>query len=330
MTRGSRANRGRPRPASRTRLRTHPRSRSFILPSRSIAVRSRRLGGGITAVGVLLLKFKFLFTFAIAIGAYALFWGWWFGVGIALLLLVHEMGHVIWLRREGISATLPVFIPFMGAFVAMKEMPRNAYVEAKVGLAGPVLGSAGALAVLVWGNEVNSNLLRALAYFGFLLNLFNLIPVVPLDGGRAVSALHPAFWFAGLFAVALLFYKYESPILLLVLAFCCYELYNRWNRRDLPGYREYHSVTIPQRRRRWDRVPGAGRAARDRHARRLRAAALVGPTAISGRAESPRRAAGRPPRTGRRARAAAPRPACDRGGWRRRRGSRRPWSSSPS
>ncbi len=207
----------------------------------------RRLGGGITAVGVLLLKFKFLFTFAIAIGAYALFWGWWFGVGIALLLLVHEMGHVIWLRREGISATLPVFIPFMGAFVAMKEMPRNAYVEAKVGLAGPVLGSAGALAVLVWGNEVNSNLLRALAYFGFLLNLFNLIPVVPLDGGRAVSALHPAFWFAGLFAVALLFYKYESPILLLVLAFCCYELYNRWNRRDLPGYREYHSVTIPQR-----------------------------------------------------------------------------------
>jgi Zn-dependent protease len=207
----------------------------------------RRLGGGITAAGVLLLKFKFLFTFAIAIGAYALFWGWWFGLGIALLLLVHEMGHVIWLRREGISATLPVFIPFMGAFVAMKEMPRNAYVEAKVGLAGPVLGSAGALAVLVWGNEVNSNLLRALAYFGFLLNLFNLIPVVPLDGGRAVSALHPMFWFAGLFAVALLFYKYESPILLLVLAFCCYELYNRWNRRDMPGYREYHSVTVPQR-----------------------------------------------------------------------------------
>ena len=207
----------------------------------------RRLGGGITAAGLLALKFKFLFTFAIAVGAYALFWGWWFGLGIALLLLVHELGHVIWLRREGISATLPVFIPFMGAFVAMKEMPRNAYVEAKVGLAGPVLGSAGAFAVLIWANDVNSNLLRAVAYFGFLLNLFNLIPVVPLDGGRAVSALHPAFWFAGLFALALLFFKYQSPILLLVLAFCCYELYRRWNHRDMPGYREYHSVTIPQR-----------------------------------------------------------------------------------
>jgi Zn-dependent protease len=217
----------------------------------------RRLGGGITAgalialkflgQGVILLKFKFLFTFALAVGAYALFWGWWFGFGFAVLLLVHELGHVIWLRREGISASLPVFIPFMGAFVAMKEMPRNAYVEAKVGLAGPVLGSAAALATLLWAEEVNSDLLRALAYLGFLLNLFNLIPVVPLDGGRAVSALHPAFWFAGLFAIALLFFKYESPILLIVLVFCCYELYRRWSRRDMPGYREYHSVTIPQR-----------------------------------------------------------------------------------
>ncbi len=217
----------------------------------------RRLGGGIVGGGLLvlkflgqfaiLLKFKFLFTFALAVGAYALFWGWWFGLGFAVLLLVHELGHVIWLRREGISASLPVFIPFMGAFVAMKEMPRNAYVEAKVGLAGPVLGSAGALVTLLWAEQVNSDLLRALAYLGFLLNLFNLIPVVPLDGGRAVSALHPAFWFAGLFAIALLFFKYESPILLLVLVFACYELYRRWGRRNMPGYSEYHSVTIPQR-----------------------------------------------------------------------------------
>jgi Zn-dependent protease len=217
----------------------------------------RRLGGGIVGGGLLvlkfigqfaiLLKFKFLFTFALAVGAYALFWGWWFGLGFAVLLLVHELGHVIWLRREGISASLPVFIPFMGAFVAMKEMPRNAYVEAKVGLAGPVLGSAGALVTLLWAEQINSDLLRALAYLGFLLNLFNLIPVVPLDGGRAVSALHPAFWFAGLFAIALLFFKYESPILLLVLVFACYELYRRWGRRNMPGYSEYHSVTIPQR-----------------------------------------------------------------------------------
>jgi Zn-dependent protease len=217
----------------------------------------RRLGGSIIAGGLvalkfvgqlaILFKFKFLFTFALAVGAYALFWGWWFGLGFAVLLLIHELGHVIWLRREGVRASLPVFIPFMGAFVAMKEMPKNAYVEAKVGLAGPVLGTAGALATLVWAEEVNSDLLRALAYLGFLLNLFNLIPVVPLDGGRAVSALHPAFWFAGLFAMAILFFKYHSPILLLVLAFACYELYRRWSRRNLPGFREYHAVSIPQR-----------------------------------------------------------------------------------
>jgi len=217
----------------------------------------RRLGGSVVAGGLIalkfigqgavLFKFKFLFTFLLAVGSYALFWGWWFGLGFAVLLLLHELGHVIQLRREGISASLPVFIPFMGAFVAMKEMPKNAYIEAKVGLAGPVLGSAAALATLVWAEQVNSDLLRALAYLGFLLNLFNLIPVVPLDGGRAVSALHPAFWFAGLFAIALLFFKYESPILLLVLLFACYELYRRWSRRDQPGYREYHSVTLPQR-----------------------------------------------------------------------------------
>jgi Zn-dependent protease len=217
----------------------------------------RRLGGGIVGIGLLalkfvgqlaiLLKFKFLFTFAITVGAYALFWGWWFGLGFAVLLLVHELGHVLWLKREGITSSMPVFVPFMGAFVAMKEMPKNAYVEAKVGLAGPVLGTAGALVVLIWAEETNSNLLRALAYIGFLLNLFNMIPIVPLDGGRAVSALHPAFWFAGLFALALLFFKYESPILLIVLLFACFELYRRWNRRHLPGFNEYHAVTIPQR-----------------------------------------------------------------------------------
>ena len=101
--------------------------------------------------------------------------------------------------------------------------------------------------MLIWAEQVDSNLLRALAYIGFLLNLFNLIPIVPLDGGRAVSALHPAFWFAGLFALALLFFKYESPILLLVLLFACYELYRRWSRRNMPGFDEYHAVTVPQR-----------------------------------------------------------------------------------
>jgi Zn-dependent protease len=217
----------------------------------------RRAGGGIAAGGVLalkflgnlavLFKFKFLFTFLISAALYAWAWGWGFGVGFVLLLLIHEMGHVIQLRREGIHASAPMFVPFLGAVVAMKEMPGNAWTEAKVGLAGPVLGSAGALAVLIWAEQTDSNLLRGLAYVGFLLNLFNLVPIVPLDGGRAVSALHPAFWFVGLFMVALFFFAYHNPFALLVLALGGYELYRRWSRRHEPGFRAYHTVTWPQR-----------------------------------------------------------------------------------
>jgi len=217
----------------------------------------RRAGGGIAAGGLLalkllgnlafLFKFKFLFSFLISAALYAWAWGWGFGVGFVLLLLIHEMGHVIQLKREGIDASAPMFIPFLGAMVAMKEMPGNAWTEAKVGLAGPVLGSAGALAVLIWAEETDSNLLRGLAYVGFLLNLFNLVPIVPFDGGRAVAALHPAFWFLGLFMVALFFFAYHNFFALLVLLLGGYELYRRWSRRHEPGYRAYHSVTWPQR-----------------------------------------------------------------------------------
>jgi len=217
----------------------------------------RRAGGGIAAGGLLalkllgnlafLFKFKFLLSFLISAALYTWAWGWQFGVGFLLLLMVHEMGHVIQLRREGIEASAPMFVPFLGAFVAMKELPDNAWTEAKVGLAGPVLGSAGALAVLVWAEQVDSNLLRALAYVGFLLNLFNLVPIVPFDGGRAVAALHPVFWFLGLFMVALFFFAYHNLFALLVLGLGGYELYRRWTHRNEPAFTAYHKVTWPQR-----------------------------------------------------------------------------------
>ena len=111
---------------------------------------------------------------------------------------MHELGHALWLRKEGIPAGMPVFIPFLGAVIGMKGMPRDAYVEAKVGLAGPVLGTLGAALVLGLGEYTNSDLLRAAGHTGFLLNLFNLLPIVPLDGGRAMAAIHPALWIAGI------------------------------------------------------------------------------------------------------------------------------------
>ena len=134
----------------------------------------------------------------ISIGAYALLGGWWFGVGLVALIFVHEMGHVLALRRQGVPASAPFFIPFMGAVIGMKKMPENAWKEAEVALAGPLLGSLGAAAVWLAGSYYHSHFLVALAFVGFFINLFNLIPVVPLDGGRAVAALHPAIWLVGL------------------------------------------------------------------------------------------------------------------------------------
>jgi Zn-dependent protease len=191
--------------------------------------------------------FAFSATFLVSLAAYTSIWGWRFALGFMLLLMVHEMGHVIQLRREGVPASAPMFIPFMGAFVGMKEMPKNAWAEAKVGLAGPVLGAVGAAICLAVAIETNSDLLRAVAYTAFFLNLFNLIPVVPLDGGRAAAAFHPAFWFIGVFVIALLFFWHRNPLILLIAVLGCYELFHRWGRRNDPQAKAYYATTWPQR-----------------------------------------------------------------------------------
>src|SRR5688572_23531540 len=108
-----------------------------------------KFGAKLKAVLLLLPKLKLFTTSAsmlVSIGAYALIWGWKFAVGFVLLLLVHEMGHVIQARREGLDASAPLFIPFLGAAIALKDLPKNAAVEARVGLAGPILGTIGTLA----------------------------------------------------------------------------------------------------------------------------------------------------------------------------------------
>src|SRR2546423_307327 len=152
------------------------------------------LAGKLKAVLLLLPKLKLLTTsgsMLVSIGAYALIWGWQFAVGFVLLLFVHEMGHVIQLRREGVPASAPMFIPFLGAVVGMKRLPDDAGAEARVGLAGPVLGSLACLVPLGLYAATGNHLFQALAFTGFFLNLFNLAPVLPLDGGRAMAALSP-------------------------------------------------------------------------------------------------------------------------------------------
>ena len=221
----------------------------------------RRLLGPVAGAGLLIWKLagpvliavkniKFLglgLSFAASVWAYSLFWGWQFALGVVLLIFVHEMGHVFQLRHEGVPSTAPLFIPFLGAVVGMKELPKNAWVEAKVGLAGPILGSIGAAACFALGWQLDSPMLRAVAYLGFLINLFNLIPVVPLDGGRAAAALHPAVWFLGLAALAGRFYWHPNPLLILVAAVAIYELYRRWQERSSPESVAYHTIPWSQR-----------------------------------------------------------------------------------
>ncbi len=215
----------------------------------------RRLLAPLVAVGLLLTKFKGLallalkakfvgtaLTMILSVGAYALLFPVWFAVGFVVLIWVHEMGHVLQLRREGIPASAPMFVPFLGAFVAMKKMPKDALAEARVGLAGPVLGSLGAL--VAWGiyELTQEPLFLGLAYVGFFLNLFNLLPMLPLDGGRAVGALSPVFWLVGLVVLVALVVVSPNPILIIIALLGGMELWRRWRARYGPEGRAYYKV----------------------------------------------------------------------------------------
>ena len=199
------------------------------------------LAGKLKAVLLLLPKLKLLTTsgsMLVSIGAYALIWGWQFAVGFVLLLFAHEMGHVIQLKREGVPATAPMFIPFLGAVVGMKRLPDDAAAEARVGLAGPILGSIACLVPLALYDATGNHLFQALAFTGFFLNLFNLAPVLPLDGGRAMAALSPWMWLAGFGLLLGVGIAFPNPIVILILVLGGLETYRRFkSRKDTSYYR---------------------------------------------------------------------------------------------
>jgi Zn-dependent protease len=224
----------------------------------------KRVGSALAALGVLIAnlgakaklllvalpKLKLFSTSAsmlVSIAAYQLIFGWLFSIGFVLLLLLHELGHVFQLRREGIRASAPMFIPFLGAVISAKSMGDDAAAEARVGLAGPILGSIATLVPLGVWLATGSHFWQALAFIGFFLNLFNLVPVLPLDGGRAMAALSPWVWlvgFAGLVAMAFFF---PSPILVLILVLGGMESWRRWRTRNTPEGRAYHSIPMRTR-----------------------------------------------------------------------------------
>jgi Zn-dependent protease len=165
---------------------------SPLQPQRTLLDWLKRLAAPLVVLGALLIKFagslKFLGIF-VSVGGYALIWGWSFAIGFVLLILVHEVGHYVEAKRQGLSPSLPVFVPFLGAYVAIRDAPFDPWRNALVSLAGPVAGGLGALGVYLAGQSLDSRLLLALAYSGFFLNLLNLLPVGFLDGGFVLRSL---------------------------------------------------------------------------------------------------------------------------------------------
>ena len=147
------------------------------------------------AIFILLTKLKFLKvllsvgSMVLAIAGYAMIFGWPFAAGFVGLIFCHEMGHYIAARQRGLAVSLPMFIPFFGAYITLKDQPHDAEAEAYVAYAGPFVGSLACFAVYFASRHYDSRLLLALAQSGFLINLFNLIPVSPLDGGRITAVL---------------------------------------------------------------------------------------------------------------------------------------------
>jgi Zn-dependent protease len=234
-----------PRPATPTYEPAQPQGGLWALIKRLLAP--------LAVVGLLLVKFKGLallllkvkflgtaLTMLVSIGAYALLFPVWFAVGLVVLIWVHEMGHVLQLKREGIEASAPMFIPFIGAFVAMKQIPKDALAEARVGLAGPVLGTLAGIATLGLYAATQNPVFLGLAYFNFIINLFNLAPLLPLDGGRAVGAMSPVFQFLGLVTMVGLFFV--APIMVFIALLGLPELWHRWKTRHTPEGRAYYDI----------------------------------------------------------------------------------------
>ncbi|AGA69478.1 Zn-dependent protease [Desulfitobacterium dichloroeliminans LMG P-21439] len=206
----------------------------------------------------LLSKLKFLFIFlklskfattAVSMLAtvwiYAVFYGAKFALGFVALLFVHEMGHYLTAKRVGLAVSGPVFIPFLGALIGMKETPKDAVMEAQVGYGGPLFGSLAAVLCLFLYWLTGYELALVLAYVGFLLNIFNLVPVHPLDGGRIVAAVSPYLWLVGLPILIYLMIRSFNPILLIIVFLGLFQVYNLWKKRHELSV--YYEVPLKER-----------------------------------------------------------------------------------
>ena len=183
-------------------------------------------------------------TMLISVVVYAFIFGWRYAVGFVGLLFVHEAGHYIAAKKRGLDVGAPTFIPFVGAWIQLKDLPHDAETEAFVGLGGPLLGSVGALAVYWLAKAYEAPWLLAVAYSGFFLNLFNLIPLSPFDGGRITAVLSPRIWLVGVPVLGALFLYRPSPMLILIAFLAAPQVWKAITyRSDSEEARTYYAVS---------------------------------------------------------------------------------------
>ncbi|MHC5212612.1 MAG: site-2 protease family protein [Planctomycetota bacterium] len=186
-------------------------------------------------------------SMAVSVWAYAMLWGWMFAAGLVGLLFVHELGHAGVMSAKGLRTSPIVFLPGLGAFIGMKDQFLDARVEAETGWGGPALGALGTgVCYLVWVATDHPFWLN-LAYVGGFINLFNLLPVSPLDGGRIVTAISPWLWLPGLLAAGALGFLMGSPILLLIILFGAMRAVRAWKAARRGENQAYFDVPLRDR-----------------------------------------------------------------------------------
>lgn len=184
-------------------------------------------------------------TMLVTLAVYAGMFGWRYAAGFVGLIFVHEMGHFVAARQRGLAVSMPTFIPFVGAWIQLRDQPMNVETEAYVAAAGPFVGTIGAALVYFWGRETEDPLLLAIAYSGFFLNFFNLIPLSPLDGGRMTAILSPRVWFVGApVMLAMMLYR-PSPLLVIIAIASLPALAKAWKYDPTaPENRAYYGVPL--------------------------------------------------------------------------------------
>jgi len=184
-------------------------------------------------------------TMLLSVFTYALVFGWLYAVGFVLMIFAHEMGHYIAARQRNLDVGLPTFIPFVGAWIQLKEFPHDVETEAYVGIAGPVSGTIAAIICYFIAVNQGSQLLLAISYAGFFINLFNLIPISPLDGGRITAVISRKIWWIGVPVLIAAFIYTHSPLLIMVAILAVPRLIESWKNNQSDGDNEtYFEATI--------------------------------------------------------------------------------------